>query len=405
MTHTIIPDSEWRSDPEWRSAALSALWERNCARLASLTQEQPQWADELELLSRAARNGYIEECIGLIDSGASIEFLAWGFSASTPMKAAAVGGHIEVMKLLLSRGARVDGLDVIPNAPLMGAVAWSPEATAFLVEAGADLDRDSLLAPTTALGCAEDYVKAPFGGPTHQAMAEYLRSLGATDPWNYGRTRPNEGFWDDTLGMLTVLLAEHCLGVTHAKPVAERRSQHARIEIRRARHGWKSIFQTLYSAGLTLQGGHCEVGLCLTRAWPLHRSALLDPKFRCPVDFLLELSDRVLRGAPLVHGDVLGREHELVRGLDWPGSFDQWLVVRHQSLEARRREIGDPMLPEVLLLVPHLDKKPLKPGKDAIVKADAKAQVKWEKPAASGGRNNLVVPLCYDGPWLAGRWY
>ena len=59
----------------------------------------------------------------------------------------------------------------------------------------------------------------------------------------------------------------------------------------------------------------------------------------------------------------------------------------------------------MLLVVPHLQKSPLKPGKDALSKADAKAKVAWEKAAAAGDRNNLVVPLCYEGHWLEGRWY
>ena len=63
-----------------------------------------------------------------------------------------------------------------------------------------------------------------------------------------------------------------------------------------------------------------------------------------------------------------------------------------------RAEFADPT-------VPHLEKKPLKPGPDARAKADHKASVKWEKPAASGGKNNLVVPLCYDASWLNGKWH
>jgi hypothetical protein len=285
--------------------------------------------------------------------------------------------------------------------PLYSAAAFGHlEVARLLVEAGADVDRDSLARPDTPLGFAED--PPPNTDGSHAKVAEYLRSVGATKPWDYHRP---DTFWDGVIGELTILFAESCLGLTHAKPVGERKTDHATIHIRRARHGWKTIFQTLYSAGLPTQGGHCEVGLCLTSKWPLHRRALEEDRFRRPVDFLAGLSDRILQGAPLAHGDLLGRDHELVRDLDWPGDFDQWVAVRHESFEARRAEVGDPALPTVLLLVPHLGKKPLKTAKEARAIADYKAQVKWEKPAASGAKNNLVVPLCYDAPWLSGHWY
>ena len=315
-------------------------------------------------------------------------------------RSAVAAGSVEVLELLLSRGALVDGPAFAVTSPLFGAASQGHLAAArFLVERGADVDRDNLHTPLTPLALADEL---SFLRKGQAEVAAYLRSVGATKPWDYNRP---DGFWNDAFGYLTLLFVESCLGLTHATPVGVLRNQLARIEIRRALHGWRTIFQTLYSAGLTLQGGHCEVGVCLTQAWPLHRGALKELRFRRPVDFLIAVSERILQGATPAHGDVLGRQHDLVRGLDWPGEFEQWLVVRHESFETRRREIGDPMLPVMLLLIPHLDKRSLKQGKDALAIADRKANVKWEKPAAGGGRNNLVVPLCYDGAWLGGKWY
>lgn len=336
----------------------------------------------------------------MLDLGADPELMD-SFWGTSPLCMAAAHGNTESIGSLISAGALVDGVGIARNTALLHAAKSGQLASAMmLAERGADLDRESLDYPHTALNVAEEL--APLVGKGQAEVAEYLRSVGATKPWDYHR---HEDFWDDVVGELTILLVEGTLGLTHAHPVGESRTPHATIHIRRARHGWKKNFQTLYSAGLTQQGGKHEIGLCLTSKWPLHRRALEEERFRRPVDFLLAVSDRVLQGAVVRHGDVLDREHELVRGLEWPGEFQQWLVVDHDSFRQKRTELEDPDVPLVLLMVPHLEKKPLKPGPDAVAKADLKAMAKWEKPAASGGKHNLVVPLCYDAPWLGGKWF
>ena len=384
-----------------RERAHRAVERGDVVGLRQMCKQYPQLLEGAEgLLHLAAREGQGAVCEELLRLGVDVERVSTFFE-TTALTLAAGRRRVGVARLLLSRGARVDATSISVFSPLMAAagIGWD-EGARLLVSAGADLDRDSLARPETALGRAED--PPPNTDGSHAKVAEYLRSVGATKPWDYHRP---DTFWDGALGELTLLFVESCLGLTHAKPVGESKSEHATIHIRRARHGKDNIFQTLYSAGLPEQGGHCEVGVCLTSKWPLHRRALEEERFRRPVDFLTTVSDRILQGAPLKHGDLLGREHELVRGLDWPGDFEQWIAVRHDSFEARRKEVRDPALPKVLLLIPHLGKKPIKTAKEAKTIADYKAQVKWEKPAASGAKNNLVVPLCYDAPWLNGRWY
>lgn len=399
--------TERNAESEVRDAlALSDL-----QQLKSALSRAPSVAMRPEFLVSAAAEG-ADFVAAVLEFGANLE--AINGSGTSALAHAARRGKIDVVRLLLSRGAMPDGDVCAPTTPLMGAALHGKlEIAKLLVEAGADLDRDSLLTPTSALSVAES--AAPFDQEARAEVARYLRSVGATKPWD--EDRPDD-FWEDAVGQLTILLAESALGVVSATPLHDELTEFARLVVRRCRHGWNQRFQTLFTSGLSEQGASYELALPLTAKWPLHRRALEQPRFRRPVDFLAAAGDRALTGVRIQHGDVLSREHPLVSGLEWPGEFDQWLVVDHATFAAKRAEfaaseiaeVRDTELPLVLLLVPHLEKKPLKPGDDARRKADAKALVKWEKPAASGGRNNLVVPLCYTPTWSAmsdppGTWY
>ncbi len=380
-------------------AAVVAIRERDAQALARVLARAPSIVANPDLLIEAADES-ADCCLFLLDAGADIEAVDPTLEGY-PLKRAASTGTYECAEVLLARRALVDGRPIAGATPLMSAAAQGHlEVAKLLVAHGADVDRDGLGSPSTALSLAEEL--APLKRSRQDKVAEYLRSVGATKPWDYHR---HEDFWDGAVGELTILFVESCLGNVCAVPLFDSKSEHARIVIRRARHGWKSIFQTVFTCGLPLQGAPCEVGICITSRWPLHRRAMESDQFARPAVFLSAVADRLLAGAALHHGDVLDRDHPLVAELAWPGEFNQWLVVQHQSFEERRREVADPDIPVILFLVPHLEKKPLKPGTETRAKADHKALVKWEKPAASGGKNNLVVPLCYDAPWLGGAWF
>ncbi len=373
------------------------------AQLTRLLQERSDARNSPVILWHLLQDAIVShqtDCAAvLLDAGADPELIEvyWG---GTVLTMASGRGSLELTKLLLDRGALVDGLPVASTTGLMhAAIGGHFEIVRLLHEHGADLDRDSLGGVGTALTMAEDPPPNIVG---NEKIVDYLVAAGATKPWDYKRP---SGFWSGDPAFATLLLVEGCLGLVSSAPVAERTSSHYRFRVHRARHGWHNIFHTVFSAGLTRQGGNCEVGVCLTSKWPLHRRALEEERFRRPVDFVAGLSERILGGLTLRHGDVLDREDPALRELPWPCDARQWLVVAHESIESRRLELADDALPAVLLVVPHLQKSPLKPGKDALTKADAKAKVAWEKAAAAGGRNNLVVPICYEAPWLEGRWY
>ena len=158
--------------------------------------------------------------------------------------------------------------------------------------------------------------------------------------------------------------------------------------------------QALFTAGISANGDACEIALATHSLWPTHRGAMQEERFRVPVEFLSGVGQRIIDTSRPVHGDVLDRDHPLVGGIEWPGDFKQWLVVEHESVKSCAA-VSEGKCPKLLFLVPHLEKKALKRGPDARARADFKATVKWEKPALKGGKNNLVIPLCYNAPWLS----
>jgi hypothetical protein len=200
----------------------------------------------------------------------------------------------------------------------------------------------------TPLAAADDPApnsdRAKFG-----EIAEYLRSVGATKPWDDTRS---DSFWDGSVGQLATQLVEASLGVVAAPPLMVHRTANSQFDVRRARYGFRNYVQALFTAGIGGNGDACEIALATHSLWPTHRGAIKERRFRVPVEFLSEVGQRIIDTSRPVHGDVLDRDHPLVGGIEWPGDFRQWLV-------------------------------------------------KWEKPALKGGKNNLVIPLCYNAPWLS----
>lgn len=117
---------------------------------------------------------------------------------------------------------------------------------------------------------------------------------------------------------------------------------------------------------------------------------------------LLAMSEPLLSSgleglAELKPQQFLSRDDERLGDVPVPDRTQQWLVVRHESIEAvRKKRLG---AASTLLLVPNIAKTPITPGEPALDKADAKAKIRWTKPPAGEGRNNLVVPICIDAPW------
>jgi ankyrin repeat protein len=100
--------------------------------------EEKDFIYRLSSLGWAAKNGEVEVVRLLLDRGAKVDPQALG--GISPLFCAASNGHIEVMKLLLSNGANVDAQDVCGQSALYSAVERGDiEIVKFLLEMGANI--------------------------------------------------------------------------------------------------------------------------------------------------------------------------------------------------------------------------------------------------------------------------
>jgi ankyrin repeat protein len=89
--------------------------------------------DESPLMIAALR-GFLDVCEKLIARGADINKPGW-----TPLHYAATGGHLDVLRLVLSQHAYIDAASPNGSTPLMMAAMYgSADAVKLLLDAGAD---------------------------------------------------------------------------------------------------------------------------------------------------------------------------------------------------------------------------------------------------------------------------
>ncbi|KAI0105010.1 ankyrin repeat-containing domain protein [Nemania sp. FL0031] len=106
----------------------------------------------MEELHRAARVGDREAVARLLDEGVAVDSFQPGRSTITPLFHACANGHMEVMELLLARGANVNSKFPMGNSPLSMAVDFvNLEAIEILIAHGADTEWEDTKYGETAL--------------------------------------------------------------------------------------------------------------------------------------------------------------------------------------------------------------------------------------------------------------
>ena len=346
-----------------------------------------------ERLMSAIERGDIVACRKWIGAGAKPDAVVDHRSA---LEVATYEGYPEMVNVLLNAGARPDGRIESSVTPLyQAACQGNIEVARLLVAAGADIHREALGGALTPTAGAEYW---SFLGQNRREVATYLRSLGGQNPYN-DPNRP-EDQWDGREGELHLRFIERALA-SRVSPFPYQRvvTGRRKVSLYSCRFDMKKhLFRLLFTVHLSTTAQR-ELALALPGRWPLHREALELQRFAWPLDFLCGIADRVKRGAVIEHGDVIDREHPLAQGLQWPSTITQWLIVRHESADAVRRELSKTdkfiakWLRPTLLVVPLHSKKSLKSGAPAKTAADTKARVKWAPPALGTARNGLAIPL------------
>jgi hypothetical protein len=323
-----------------------------------------------------------------LDPGREIE--VDGFR-DLPLQYAVEQTQARIVEVLLRAGAPPDGTDSTLVTPLHGAAINGDVGIArLLVDAGADIHRESLTQPLTPTGAAEYW---SFQGQGQKDIAAYLRSLGGTNPYN-DPNRP-ETLWDGHVGEWPIRLVEKTLDARVSPESYVRGSGAAGVPLYSCRFDRKKwLFRLLFTAHLSPKLGY-ELAVALPGRWPVHRAALEHRRFAWPLDVVAHLARG---GLPLRHGGVASRA-ALGDSVWLPPPVSDFVAVAFSGVESVRAGLAkkDPEFARhagpLLLLVPRLSaKKPLDAAA-ARAFADAKASVKWGPSALKPGRSGLAIPL------------
>src|SRR5207244_265105 len=131
-------------------------------------------------LHLAAAEGHTNVCTALIELGIDINTPV-PETGVVPLDKAASAGHLNTVQWLLKRGAAVDGLPTSISTPLMGAaIEGRLEITTLLLDGGAEINREHLRLPQTALDFAVFYQVKKTG---QEAVATLLRERGGIRPY------------------------------------------------------------------------------------------------------------------------------------------------------------------------------------------------------------------------------
>lgn len=92
-------------------------------------------------LLEACIKGKLKEATALIDAGADVNFLGGNHRDDSPLTCAAGGGHTDIVRLLLQKGAKTEIQNGYAMTPLLcAALQGHPDAAAVLIEADANIN-------------------------------------------------------------------------------------------------------------------------------------------------------------------------------------------------------------------------------------------------------------------------
>ncbi|MBX3258828.1 MAG: ankyrin repeat domain-containing protein [Labilithrix sp.] len=321
-------------------------------------------------LHLAARKGQLDMCRLLVDLGIPVDDACVAQGRCTPLSEAAVAGHLPIVRFLLDAGATADGPEDADSTPLMGAaMEGHREVVQALVAAGADVHRESLRVPQTALDFAVVYAHKKAGH--HVEVAEFLRARGAIRPYL------EKHDWSGVDQQLYVEHVERALqGFVNPRPlVSVEREERTPVVVRKACIPSRYELQLIFTAGF--EPGRRELAIVLPATWPLHDASLRSPHHSAPVDTLAALARCDAKS-----GDWLrhGGWKESAPGAE---GASPWLATLAAPLEQERE--GDDRLARTLFIVPFKPRKSTRDlGTEAASRADKLMQKPWKHLAFAG---------------------
>jgi hypothetical protein len=339
------------------------------AKLRSAVRKAPAvleggWSGQggATFLHLAASKGRTDVMAVLVELGMDVNVVESNANR-TPLESAADRGQLESVKWLLAHGACVDGHPASVATPLMGAAVGGDAAVAqALLDAGADVNREHLRLPETALDFAEVYKVKNSG---QDAVASLLLKRGGIRPY----ADPHD--WSKVPGRDYIELIEHTIGAVNPIALSTEAGGGRSITVRKAAVFPKSEHKLLFTVGAARSVGS-ELAIPLPWGWPLNRDSLELPRFNWPLRLLGRLVSLVASGERLAHSVVIDAHHPAFKDLGAPSEILQWLAVNHESTDVDRKNE-----PRTLLMLPVTAKKPAAPAA-ARALADKKATAKWK---------------------------
>lgn len=329
-------------------------------------------------LHLAAGKGKTSICAVLVEMGMDVD-VPDPDNYGTPLESAA-GGHLDTVKWLLKHGACPNGWPTSIATPLISAaVDGSVDIARALVDAGAEVNREHLRMPQTALDFAEAYKVKGSGQDT---VADFLRERGGIQPY----VDPHD--WSKVPGGAYIQHIEQQIGSINPIRIKSQATEDCSFTVRKCAispicHGRKrwsnEEYKLILTAGLSDSIG-AELAMCLPWGWPLNTDSLKMPQFNWPVTLLTRLANAAKDdGLKLEHGFIIDIMHTALKEVEEVASVPQWVFVYHESLNIKR----DSTVPDTLLLTPIVRKSPI-PVSAGLSTADKKKSAKWKA---------LAVPL------------
>jgi hypothetical protein len=313
-------------------------------------------------LHLAASKGRTSVCAVLVELGIDVNEVDQS-TGGTPLESAADRGHVDTLKWLLERGARVDGLPTSIATPLMGAAMNGHlNAAQLLVDEDAEINREHLRLPQTALDFAELYrVK----GSGQDAVAALLRKRGGIRPY----ADPHD--WSRVPGCGYLELIEHAIGAVNPIELSTADAAGRTVTVRKAAIFPKADYKLLFTVGAAPTAGS-ELAVPLPWGWPLNRDSLELGRFNWPLRLLGLFAGLAADGERFAHGVIIDTDHPAFKDLGALSGTLQWLMVNHKATDVDRTKEA-----RTLLVLPVTGKKPVT-ATAARVLADKKAIAKWK---------------------------